>query len=151
MPPPTALETPTREPPPESAPRLADGVEMIGEYEGSGFKETPYLARRADGQTLQLTKLLYSVAASADGQRDHAAMARAVSDDIGRTVSAANVRFLVEKKLRPLGVLAAADGSSPEIGRPDPLLALKFRTAVVPERVTGALGEVASVGRSPTP
>ena len=112
---------------------------MIGEYEGSGFKEAPYLARRADGQTLQLTALLYSVASHADGQRDHAAIAAAVSEDIGRKVSPDNVRFLVEKKLRPLGVLAAADGSSPELERPDPLLALKFRTAVIPERFTRAL------------
>ena len=58
---------------------------------------------------------------------------RRSSEDVGRKVSADNVRFLVEKKLRPLGVLAAADGSSPELERPDPLLALKFRTAVIPE------------------
>ncbi len=134
---------PTHEPPASApatlAPRLAEGIEMIGEYEGSGFKETPYIARRADGQTLQLTGLLYSVASHADGRRDFAAIAAAVSEDFGRKVSADNVRFLVEKKLRPLGVLAAADGSSPELERPDPLLALKFRTAVIPERFTRAL------------
>jgi putative peptide zinc metalloprotease protein len=145
-PPPTATfsaEAQASAPPHDPPPRLAEGVEMIGEYEGSGFKETPYIARRADGQTLQLTRLLYSVAASADGQRDHAAIARTVSDDIGRKVSPDNVRFLVEKKLRPLGVLATADGSSPELERPDPLLALKFRTSVVPERVTHALTAIA--------
>ena len=143
-PPPTAtLEPPTRELPASAptplAPRLAEGIEMLGEYEDSGFKETLYLARRADGQTLQLTNLLYSVASSADGRRDFAAMAQVVSDEIDRTVSPDNVRFLVEKKLRPLGVLAAADGSSPELERADPLLALKFRTAVVPEGFTRAL------------
>jgi putative peptide zinc metalloprotease protein len=57
-------------------------------------------------------------------------------------VSGRNIRFLVEKKLRPMGVLAAADGSSPKLERPDPLLALKFRTAVVPERLTNALTSV---------
>ncbi len=121
------------------APRLAEGIEMIGEYEGSGFKEAPYIARRADGQTLQLTRLLYSVAESSDGQRDYAAVAEVVSEDLGRKVSPDNIRFLVEKKLRPLGVLAAADGSSPELERPDPLLALKFRTAVIPEGFTRTL------------
>ena len=70
-------------------PRLAQGIDLIGEYEGSGFKETPFLARRADGQTLQLTALLYSVASHADGQCDEAAIAAAVSEDIGRKVSAA--------------------------------------------------------------
>src|SRR3954470_10776556 len=136
-------EPPPRDPPAAApaavAPRRAEGIEMIGEYEGSGFKEAPYLARRADGQTLQLTRLLYAVAASADGSRDHRAMAEVVAAEIGRGVSGHNVRFLVERQLRPLGVLAAADGSSPELERPDPLLALKFRTAVIPERFTHAL------------
>ena len=135
----TAIHEPPTSALPARAPRLAEGIEMIGEYEGSGFKETPFLARRADGQTLQLTALLYSVAAHADGRRDEAAIATAVSEEIGRKVSPDNVRFLVEKKLRPLGVLAAADGSSPELTRPDPLLALKFRTAVVPARLTRGL------------
>jgi putative peptide zinc metalloprotease protein len=75
----------------------------------------------------------------ADGRRDYAEIAEAVTEDIGRKVSPDNVRFLAEKKLRPLGVLAAADGSSPELERPDPLLALKFRTAVIPEGFTRGL------------
>jgi len=33
----------------------AHGIELIGEFEGSGFKVTPHLARRADGQVVQLT------------------------------------------------------------------------------------------------
>ena len=142
--PPTELLAPPAHEPPASAPtalapRRADGIELIGEYEDSGFKEAPYLARRSDGQTLQLTRLLYAVAEAADGQRDYAALAEAVTEALGRKVSADNVRFLVEKKLRPLGVLPAADGSSPALERPDPLLALKFRTAVIPEALTRAL------------
>jgi putative peptide zinc metalloprotease protein len=39
-------------------PQLADGIELIGEYEGSGFKQAPYIARRADGQVVQLAPLL---------------------------------------------------------------------------------------------
>src|SRR5918997_1541435 len=69
---------------PGRPPRLAEGIELLGEYEGSGFKEAPYLARRADGQTLQLTRLLYAVAESADGRRDFAAIAEAVSAELGR-------------------------------------------------------------------
>ena len=34
-------------------PRLAAGIELIGVYEGSGFKEPPYIARREDGQIIQ--------------------------------------------------------------------------------------------------
>ena len=117
-------------------PRLAEGVELIGESAGSGYKEPPALARRGDGQVIQLTRLLYLVAKRCDGQRDEAAIADAVSEEFGRNVSADNVRTLVEDKLRPLGVLAAADGSSPELKKPDPLLALKFRTAIIPERAS---------------
>jgi len=128
--------------PAEAPPRLAEGIELLGEFEGSGFKEAPYLARRADGQTIQLTRLLHLVAEAADGRRGYPEMAEEVADRLGRGVSADNVRFLVERKLRPLGVLAAADGSSPQVAKVDPLLALKFRTALVPEGVTRALTTV---------
>lgn len=118
------------------APRLAEGVELIGESAGSGYKEPPALARRGDGQVIQLTRLLYLVAKECDGQRDEAAIAAAVTEEFGRGVSADNVRTLIEDKLRPLGVLAAADGSSPKLQKPDPLLALKFRKALIPERAS---------------
>src|SRR3954462_15304301 len=95
------------------APQLASGVELIGEYEGSGFKEPPSLVRRADGQVIQLPPLLYLVAASADGQRDEAQIARDVTVAIRRELDEDEVRFLIDEKMRPLGVLAAADGSSP--------------------------------------
>ena len=117
-------------------PRLAEGVELIGESAGSGYKEPPALARRGDGQVIQLTRLLYLVAKRCDGQRDEVAIADAVSEEFGRDVSADNVRTLVEDKLRPLGVLAAADGSSPKLKKPDPLLALKFRKAIIPEQAS---------------
>jgi putative peptide zinc metalloprotease protein len=120
-------------------PRLANGIELIGEYEGSGFKEAPYIARRGDGQTIQLTQLLHLVAEHCDGQRDMRAIAARVSEAFGRKVSAGNVEFLVEQKLRPLGVLAEPDGSSPELDKPQQLLALKFRTALVPERYTNVV------------
>ncbi len=116
------------------APRLGEGIELIGEYDGSGFKEAPYIARRADGQVIQLTYLLHLVATAVDGRRGYREIAAEVSEQFGRRVSAGNVQFLVEKQLRPLGVLAAADGSTPRPKKSDPLLALKFRVALVPER-----------------
>src|SRR3989440_2703140 len=114
-------------------------MELIGEYQGSGFKDPPSLARRGDGQVLQLPRLLYLVAAKADGRRDYDEIARAVSDDFGRGVSADNVRVLADTKLRPIGVLAAADGSSPKLQRPNPLLSLNFRAAVVPPGLVNAI------------
>lgn len=113
---------------------MSEGAELIGEYENSGFKEQVYLARRADGQVIQLSHLLYLVATEADGQKDFEQIALRVSKEFGRTVSADNIRFLVEKKLRPLGVLAAADGSSPnELERAKPMFALRFRMPILPE------------------
>src|SRR3954449_3220269 len=94
---------------------LADGIELIGEYQDTGFKKPPLLARRADGQVVQLPRLLYLIAESAADGRDPDAGAAVVSERYGRTVDAAGVRFLVEGKLRPLGVLALADGTTPEL------------------------------------
>jgi putative peptide zinc metalloprotease protein len=120
-----------RRPSPD-VPRLAEGIELVGEYEDSGFKEPQFIARRADGQVIQLSELLNIVAEQVDGKRDFAQIAERTGERFGRKVSSGNVQFLVEKQLRPLGVLAAADGSSPSLPKADPLLALKFRTALIP-------------------
>jgi len=121
------------------APRLAEGIELIGELEGSGYKETPYVARRPDGQMIQMTYLLHLIAEQVDGKSDYRAIAERVSERFGRRVSANNVGFLIEKKLRPLGVVAAADGSQPQVKKGDPLLALKFKTVLIPERAVNVI------------
>src|SRR5439155_12782217 len=87
------------------APQLADGIELIGEYAGSGFKEAPYIARRADGQVIQLPKLLYVVAETVDGRRTYDEIAAQASERFGRGLDAAGARMLVEEKLRPPGVV----------------------------------------------
>ena len=108
-------------------PALAEGVELLGQLDASGFKEPPCLARRGDGQTIQLTDLLYRVLELVDGRRDLAAIAAALSERIGKEASADDVRFLVEEKLRPLGLLKHPDGSEPDVQKANPLLALRFR------------------------
>ena len=123
-------------------PRLAEGIDLIGRYEGSGFKEPPYLARRADGQVIQLAPLLYAMAERADGRRTNEDIADEVSDLIKRGVSADNVRQLMDERLRPLGVIAATDGQQPELQKADPMLALKLRAALVPERIVNAITKV---------
>ncbi|MEA2450531.1 MAG: putative peptide zinc metalloprotease protein, partial [Thermoleophilaceae bacterium] len=119
-------------------PRLADGVELIGRFEDSGFKEPPCIARRADGQVVQMAPMLFALAAEIDGGRDYAELAEAFSHRIERGVDAEMVEMLVEEQLRPLGIVAGDQ----ELKKVDPLLALKFRTKVVPARVTGALTTV---------
>ena len=123
-------------------PRLATDVELIGRFEDSGFKEPPYLARRSDGQVVQLAPLLYALAEEVDGRRDTAQIAEALSHRIQRDVTADNVEMLLEEQLRRLGIVALRDGVTAEVGKVDPLLALKFRTKVVPEGVVRALTTV---------
>jgi putative peptide zinc metalloprotease protein len=114
--------------------RRADGIELIGEFEGSGFKDTPHVARRADGQVVQLSELLFAVAEAADGQRDLHEVAHDVSLREGRTVTAENVALLADKKLRPLGVLTLPDGTTPELKKRQPVMALRHRKPLLPER-----------------
>ena len=116
-------------------PKLADGIELIGEYEDSGYKDPPSIARRADGQIIQLPALLYVIAEAANGQRSYEEIAERATEASGRGVSGENVEFLIDEKLRPLGVVAGANGHSPEMKKADPLLALRFRVKVVPERL----------------
>jgi putative peptide zinc metalloprotease protein len=121
------------------APQLADGIELIGQFEDSGFKEPPFIARRADGQVVQMAPLLFALAEEIDGRRGYAEIAERLSHRIERGVTGEMAEMLIEEQLRPLGIVAGRDGSEPELQKVDPLLALKFRTKVVPERVTSAL------------
>jgi putative peptide zinc metalloprotease protein len=116
----------------------ADGVELIGRFEDSGFREPPHLARRADGQVVQLSALLYAVAEACDGRRDVEGAAALVSERTGRTVTPDNVRYLADQKLRPLGVLALADGSTPELEKRPPIMALRHRRPLLSEGVVNA-------------
>ena len=95
-------------PRPSSAavPRLADGVELLGEYQNSGYRQPPSLVRRADGQVIQMSPLLYRVTCRIDGSRDAAAIAELVTGDLGRTLTADQVRHVIAAKLIPLGIVA---------------------------------------------
>jgi putative peptide zinc metalloprotease protein len=132
----------TTPPAAEQPPRLAEGVELAGEYKDSGFKTPPWIVRRADGQVVQLPRMLYMVAEQADGARSVDEIAERVTEASGRGVDGDAIRLLVDKQLRPLGVLAGPDGESRQVEKVDPLLALKFRTAVVPAPLTRAVTTV---------
>jgi putative peptide zinc metalloprotease protein len=123
-------------------PRLAEGVELIGKFEDSGFKEAPYIARRADGQVVQMKPMLFALAEEVDGGRPYDQIAETFSRRIQRGVTGEMVEMLVEEQLRPLGIVAPKDGHEQELNKVDPLLALKFRTKVVPEGFVGAVTRV---------
>jgi putative peptide zinc metalloprotease protein len=119
--------------------RRADGVQLMGEMAGSGYRRPPALARRSDGQTIQLTPLLYLVLEATDGTRTLDEVAAHVSERCGRAVTADNVRTLADRQLRPAGLLTAPDGAQPEVRRADPLLGLRLRYAVTERERTRRL------------
>ena len=131
-----------------SAPRLAEGVELLGEYQDSGYSQPPSLVRRPDGQVIQISPLLYRVICRIDGSRDAAAIAELVSADLGRSLNADQVRLLLTAKLLPLGVVAAPAGQAtpaaraaePAPPKANPLLGLRARGTLLPERAANAAG-----------
>ncbi len=115
----------------QAIPGLAHGIEFLGEFEGSAFHDRPCLLRRADGEVLQVSPLLYAVASHLNEALDDAEIAERVTAAVKYDVSADNIRYLVAEKLVPLGVA----GNEEAVAKEDPLLALKFRVGVVPERL----------------
>src|SRR3954464_10430755 len=105
----------------------ADGVELLGDVHGSGYKEGAALVRRGDGQMVQLGPLMYALLASGDGRRDAGELAEAMSDGLGRAVEPQHVVRLAEK-LGEQGLLAGTEDNAPP--RRNPLLALRWKVLV---------------------
>ncbi|MGP0222045.1 hypothetical protein [Paenarthrobacter sp. NCHU4564] len=120
-------------------PVLADGVQLLGETKGSGYREPPSLVRRADGQVLQLTSLLFMVLEASNGTRTLDEIAAEVTPRFGKHVTAGNVAALMASHLLPLGLLQLADGSQPGLKRADPLLGMRFRFTVTDPSMTRRL------------
>jgi putative peptide zinc metalloprotease protein len=119
-------------------PRLAPGIELLGELKDSGFAEPRSLVRRADGQVIQLSRLLYLVSCQMDGTRGPDDIASAVSAELGRTLTGEQVRYLITAKLAPLGIVAGQ--GAPVLPTASPLLALRARVTLLPERTACAAG-----------
>jgi putative peptide zinc metalloprotease protein len=120
-------------------PRLADGVELLGELRDSGFAAPQSLIRRADGQVIQLTGLLYLVVSLIDGVHAPGDIATLASGKLGRSLSAEQVRYLITAKLGPLGIVAA-EGVPAALPTASPLLALRARVTLLPETAACAAG-----------
>jgi putative peptide zinc metalloprotease protein len=126
-------------PGPAGAPRLADGVELLGEYKDSGYSQPPSLVRRPDGQVIQMSALLYQITCRIDGSRSPAAIAELAGADLGRSLTADQVCYLITAKLLPLGIVA--DQSTPAAPpKANPLLALRARGTLLSERAANAAG-----------
>jgi putative peptide zinc metalloprotease protein len=79
------------------------------------------------------------VACRIDGSRGEAAIADLVSADLGRSLTADQVRYLITAKLLPLGI-AAVEGAPAAAPKANPLLALRARGTLLPERAANAAG-----------
>ncbi len=124
---------------PAAPPRLADGVELLGEYQNSGYQQPPSLVRRGDGQVIQMSPLLYQVTGRIDGSRDAAAIADLVTADLDRTLTADQIRHIIAAKLIPLGIVAKP-GAPAAAPTASPLLALRARSTLLPEPVANVAG-----------
>jgi putative peptide zinc metalloprotease protein len=136
---PAPVVPPADAPGPAWPPRLAEGVELLGEYKDSAYSQPPSLVRRADGQVIQMSPLLYQVACRIDGSRGPDAIAALVSDDLGRSLTADQVRYLITAKLLPLGVVAAG-GVPRALPKANPLFSLRARGTLLPERIVNLVG-----------
>src|SRR3954447_9129188 len=86
----------------DDVPVPVDGTQLHGPQPGSGYVVPPSLVRRADGQVLQLTPILFAVLEAVDGRRDVDQVAAAASDTTGRHLLGDDVRTLGDDQLRPL-------------------------------------------------
>jgi putative peptide zinc metalloprotease protein len=92
-------------PPAAALPLRAAGLQLLGPYEGSGFRDQHFLVSRSDGQVVHLSALLYHVLAELAPGRTAHDVARAVSARVGKTLPPDGVRFLIDKKLAPGGLV----------------------------------------------
>ena len=112
-------------------PRLAPGVELLGEYQGSGLAEPTYLVRNPAGQVAQVSRLLHLVLSGIDGSRTVSQIAVRTSVGYGRTVSAGNVGYLLASKLAPLG-LVSGEGETGQAVPDQAVLTLRLRRTLLP-------------------
>jgi putative peptide zinc metalloprotease protein len=125
--PPAAARPAAGTPAPPPALRPAEGLELLGEVHGSGYREGAALVRRADGQMVQLGPLMYGLLASIDGRRDVDGLADALSERLGRQVEREHVIALADK-LAAQGLLAGTETNAPP--KRNPLLALRWKVLV---------------------
>src|SRR3954467_4835079 len=90
-----AAPTTTATAPPALA--WAEGLELLGEVSGSGYKDGAALVRRADGQMVQLGRVVYGRLDAIDGERDRDTLAAAMSERLGRRVEPEHIDRLAEK------------------------------------------------------
>src|SRR4051795_774998 len=114
----------------------AQGIELLGEVHGSGYKDGAALVRRADGQIVHLGPLMYALLECADGRRTNDDLAALLCEKLRRDCDAEHVAALAEK-LAAQGLLAGTEQNAPP--RRNPLLALRWKVLVTNPKATKRL------------
>src|SRR3954462_12034629 len=120
----------------QSALTPAEGLELLGEVHGSGYKDGACLVRRADGQMVQLGPLMYALLECVDGRRSLDELAECMTAQLGKRFDAEHVQKLAEKLARQ-GLLAGTEQNAPP--RRNPLLALRWKVLVTNPKATKRL------------
>jgi putative peptide zinc metalloprotease protein len=139
-------------PTPQRTWRRVPGVTLLGPVTGSGLSHPTALVRRGDGQVVQLSELLALVLATAETATPTPDLARAVSDEYGRELTADGLTHLIDTKLAPLGLIedAAEAPRAEPLPTSDPLLALRLRGTILPAAaVVRVSGWLAPLFRTP--
>ena len=97
----------------------ANGLSLLGEHQGSDCAGRRFLVGRSDGQVTQLPLLLYLImAAIAEGGVDGGWSADQVGAQVGaasgQRLTVDNVRYLIEGRLVPLGLVVADGADQPD-------------------------------------
>jgi putative peptide zinc metalloprotease protein len=135
----TAAPAQVREPVEDASGQILDraaGIELLGDVDGSGYKEGAALVRRADGQVVHLGPLMFALLELVDGRRSPDELAEALSEKLGRGCDVEHVQALAQK-LAAQGLLAGTEHNAPE--RSNPLLALRCKVLITSEKVTRRL------------
>ena len=90
---------------------------------------------------VEVSPLLHQLAATLDPRQDLEWVAARLGTALGRSISAASVAYLIDHKLRPLGVLSDSAPAAPRPSTPDPL-GLTMHAGVVPAPVVRAFTTV---------
>ena len=128
---------------PAQFPRRAAGVDLLGPTD-AGAHGDHWLVCVNGSRYVQATRRLYLVLLHSDGQTSVDEIARRVSSSLGRRVTSDHVRWLLQERLAPAGLIAISPSpggspSGPQQGTMQlrtPLLAIRHRLPILPYRFT---------------
>jgi putative peptide zinc metalloprotease protein len=114
----------------------ACAVELVGSFQGSGRTDDTYLAKRSDGQWVQLSPLLWLTLSNLDGVRSSTQVADCVTAAWGQPVAGDDIDYLIDKKLLPSGLVGTPSST---LERPDLIFALRAKRILLSGRAVSAI------------